>query len=338
MAALLFVNSARLCEAQPAIGIEQKLQQAISTYQPAVDNARSILLKNVPKEDARRIAKATFEIVPSDAPMGFSTISVENGLISISVGGLRTEAMIVEASLINSVDNDFFLNYMIYLRRQHLKGELGLFPNEFLGVRNDKFVDSSYMQKLYGGSGNIDSPLKKLGMSPKLALQATVISSNAMVRCAYLFTMAHEACHLVNNDQMEPLPNENRAAYLVRLRQQEERADAYAIAVMRRSNLPTYCMGPLFLGLELVYEPRNEPLERNPHPPDIARMVKICKAALVSDIPLIKGVPSMQRDAQENLPLLIDQLERFGEEGQMLKERDNLLRKGGPKTVPRLHP
>jgi hypothetical protein len=206
------------------------------------------IISLVSANDAKTLRDVRIVYTIDDTPLRFETRSGERPVLFITTGGLIMQDAIMEAyALFGSdyVDKPWITEYILYLRQQHL-GHFGFHPaHTAAGIVEQREVD---------------------GLSPKFKNQYSFYRSSAL-----LFTLAHEAAHILQGDVIEQKDQESDSAFEQRIQMQENRADKVAADILlKRDELPVgFVM--LLVASMCIYEPRDSVADSNLHVPDVSR-------------------------------------------------------------------
>jgi hypothetical protein len=279
----------------PSTSKAVRLKALLATYEEPVIAMKAELLKFVPSTDAKVIDRAQLDYDPEDSLMGFVTATEEDGMISLSVGGIRTLAMLIDALLI--VQHGFrsthwLISYEVYVRQAYLARQWAASPYEAANLTSDS-LDKKFLDK----SINLHED-------------------------ALLFTLAHEAAHLVKKHSVKKESGESELDFTRRVQKQEAAADEYALEVYRRRKIPPASLVGVLTFLLTVYEPRTGDLASAIHPPDRVRLVNLLRESLKLIRSNPKGTQQELAFFETNARESIKTLSNDALYSQLLRDRD----------------
>jgi len=174
-----------------------------------VEEAWNNVIAASDKSDAEKLRKVKIVYSIDETPLRFEANPGEQPFLLITTGGLRLPNVILEAYALLAGgyrDEEWFFQYMLYLRQQHLK-------HRYFHTAS---VAAGFTRK------------------------EQVAALNAAYHWFYLtgrqttlfFALAHEAAHLLRDDVVEQTEEESAHAFELRMRTQESAADKFAADLM----------------------------------------------------------------------------------------------------------
>lgn len=214
-----------------------------------VEQAWSNIIAVADKSDADKLRRVKIVYSTDETPLRFEADAGEQPILLVTTGGLRLSNVILEGYALLAggyKDEEWFFQYMLYLRQQHLKHR--------------------YFHTATTAAGFTSKEQIK-------ALNATYHWFYLTARqTTFFFALAHEAAHLLRNDVVEQADKESTHAFELRMREQEIRADRFAADLMVKHGQFVAGFTSLLVSTMLIYEPRESVSDATLHVPDRERL------------------------------------------------------------------
>ncbi len=229
---------------------EQELREQRNRSDQLARDVWQKILETVSTEDRRALIDVSLEVTMDDTLFDF--YANEDGLrgkhIVASGGGIRSLDMTCLAFAMSTqgiVDQEWFLDYLYYCRRQ-----------------------------LERSASFIADPIRAAGLTDAADLPDRVISTSLALSVTGLaFVLAHEAGHIIHHDSMDRHPEESDSAFFKRLRSNETVADEFACQTLTRMKMPPISNLTGLIGMEILFGHPGHDATRDTHPDNATRMM-----------------------------------------------------------------
>jgi hypothetical protein len=247
--AFIVLAKTALCADESRQAKKQRLSSAFNDlHREEVQQAWQKIITSVSPDEAKKLGTVKIHYTKDEAPLRFEMEPGHQPILLITTGGLIVEDNITDAyGLVGGgcKDRQWLTEYLYYLRKQYL-GHWGY-----------------YSATTAAGFDGAD--LKNISSA---CLNASIFFR----KNALLFTLAHEAAHLLNGDSEEQRDGESDSDFQQRIRMQEARADDRAVDILLRNDDPPAGFIMLLLATMIIYEPRDTVRDANLHVPDRSRI------------------------------------------------------------------